>query len=281
MNLEEKLRMAEALHDLGADVLEAGFAIASPGDFESVQSIARRFAKDGPVIASLSRANTADILSSAEATKPAARPRIHIVLATSDLHMRVKLRMTRDEVLERITQSVPPLPQPSPDVEWVTAEDGTRSDLDIPLPQPARPRSRPGATTINIPDTVGYSLPRRHARDLLDAEINQGAGGGEGDLLHPTTTTISASPWRTPWAAIQGPGCARWNAPINGIGERGRQCHLGRSRWRCNDRAATCCKPGPASSASASSRPRSCWRPSRGFRRAAEQGDRRAQRLPP
>ena len=76
MNLDEKLRMAEALHELGADVLEAGFAIASPGDFESVQSIAKRFSKDGPVIASLSRANAADILASAEATKPAARPRI-------------------------------------------------------------------------------------------------------------------------------------------------------------------------------------------------------------
>ncbi len=87
MNLEEKLRMAEALHELGADVLEAGFAIASPGDFDSVQSIAKRFSKDGPVVASLSRANTADIMASAEATKLAARPRIHIVLATSDLHM--------------------------------------------------------------------------------------------------------------------------------------------------------------------------------------------------
>ena len=130
MNLEEKLRMAEALHELGADVLEAGFAIASPGDFESVQSIARRFAKDGPVVASLSRANTADIMASAEATKPAARPRIHIVLATSDLHMRVKLRMTREEVLARITESVTLARNHAADVEW-SAEDGSRSDLEF------------------------------------------------------------------------------------------------------------------------------------------------------
>ena len=84
MNLEEKLRMAEELAELGVDVIEAGFAIASPGDFESVQSIAQKFSKDGPVIASLGRANPADILRSAEALKPAARKRIHIVLATSD-----------------------------------------------------------------------------------------------------------------------------------------------------------------------------------------------------
>jgi 2-isopropylmalate synthase len=106
MNLEEKLRMAEELAELGVDVIEAGFAIASPGDFESVQSIAQKFAKDGPVIASLGRANPADILRSAEALKPAARKRIHIVLATSELHMRVKLRLTPEEVLDLTTSSV-------------------------------------------------------------------------------------------------------------------------------------------------------------------------------
>src|SRR3712207_6208543 len=106
MNLEEKLRMADALKDLGVDVLEAGFAIASPGDFESVRAISERFGKGGPVVASLSRAAPADILRSAEALKPAARPRIHIVLATSDLHMRVKLRMSREGVLEATARSV-------------------------------------------------------------------------------------------------------------------------------------------------------------------------------
>src|SRR3954447_5195423 len=87
MNIEEKLRMAEALADLGVDVMEAGFPIASPGDFESVQRIAQRFSKDGPVIAGLARTAPADILRAAEAVRPAARRRIHVFLSTSPLHM--------------------------------------------------------------------------------------------------------------------------------------------------------------------------------------------------
>ena len=130
MTLEEKLRMAEMLRDLGVDVMEAGFAIASQGDFESVQAISRKFSKDGPVIASLSRAAPADILRSAEALKPAARRRIHIVLATSDLHMRVKLRMSRDEVLDLVSSSVALARQHADDVDW-SAEDGSRSDPDF------------------------------------------------------------------------------------------------------------------------------------------------------
>src|SRR4028118_184957 len=115
MTLEEKLRMADALKELGVDVIEAGFAIASQGDFDSVQAISKRFGKDGPVIASLSRAAPADILSSAEALRPAARRRIHIVLATSDLHMRVKLRMSREEGLELVPRGAAcPPPRPAP-----------------------------------------------------------------------------------------------------------------------------------------------------------------------
>src|SRR3954463_13517592 len=166
MNLEEKLRMAEALNELGVDVLEAGFAIASPGDFESVQAISRHFGKDGPVIASLSRAAPADILRSAEALRPAARRRIHIVLATSDLHMRVKLRMSREEVLEATTSSVELARQHADDVEW-SAEDGSRSDPDF-LCRCAEAAIRAGATTINIPDTVGYAMPEDMERIFAD-----------------------------------------------------------------------------------------------------------------
>src|SRR4028118_300658 len=156
MTLEEKLRMAEALKDLGVDVLEAGFAIASPGDFESVQAISKRFGKDGPVVASLSRAAPGDILRSAEALKPAARRRIHIVLATSDLHMRVKLRMSREEVLDAVTSSVSLARQHADDVEW-SAEDGSRSDPDF-LCRCAEAAIRAGATTINTPEPVGSSV---------------------------------------------------------------------------------------------------------------------------
>ncbi|MEI6161049.1 MAG: 2-isopropylmalate synthase [Roseococcus sp.] len=215
MNLDEKLRMAEALHELGADVLEAGFAIASPGDFESVQSIAKRFSKDGPVIASLSRANAADILASAEATKPAARPRIHIVLATSDLHMRVKLRMTREEVLERITESVSLARNHAADVEW-SAEDGSRSDLDF-LCRCVDTAIKAGATTINIPDTVGYSLPADMGlifstlmNKVPDADKVIFSAHNHNDLGLAVANTL---------AAIQA-GARQIECTINGIGER-------------------------------------------------------------
>lgn len=215
MNLEEKLRMAEALHELGADVLEAGFAIASPGDFESVQSIAQRFSKDGPVIASLSRANAADIMASVEATRPAARPRVHIVLATSDLHMRVKLRMTREQVLERITESVSLARNHAADVEW-SAEDGSRSDLDF-LCRCVDAAIKAGATTINIPDTVGYSLPADMGlifstliNRVPDADRAIFSTHNHNDLGLAVANTL---------AAVQA-GARQIECTINGIGER-------------------------------------------------------------
>jgi 2-isopropylmalate synthase len=218
MNLDEKLRMAEALHELGADVLEAGFAIASPGDFASVQSIAKRFSKDGPVIASLSRANTADILSSAEATKHAARPRIHIVLATSDLHMRVKLRMTREDVLERITESVKLARDHAADVEW-SAEDGSRSDLDF-LCRCVDTAIKAGATTINIPDTVGYSLPADMGRTRTRSSS-------------PRTTTMTwVSPSPTRWPPSR-PARGRSSARSTASGSARAMRPSRRSRWRC------------------------------------------------
>ncbi len=215
MNLEEKLRMAEALHELGADVLEAGFAIASPGDFESVQSIAKRFAKDGPVVASLSRANTADIMSSAEATRPAARPRIHIVLATSDLHMKVKLRMTREEVLARITESVTLARNHAADVEW-SAEDGSRSDLEF-LCRCVEAAIKAGATTINIPDTVGYSLPADMG--LIFSTLMNKVPGAEKVIFSTHNHNDLGLAVANTLAAIQA-GARQVECTINGIGER-------------------------------------------------------------
>jgi 2-isopropylmalate synthase len=215
MNLEEKLRMAEALHELGVDVMEAGFAIASPGDFESVQAIAKLFAKDGPVVASLGRANPADILRSAEALKPAARKRIHIVLATSDLHMRVKLRLSRDEVLDLTTSSVTLGRQHSDDVEW-SAEDGSRSDPDF-LCRCVEAAIKAGATTINIPDTVGYSMPddiRGIFRMLLER-----VPGADGVVLSAHNHNDLGMAVANTLAAIEG-GARQIEATINGIGER-------------------------------------------------------------
>ncbi|HVZ10106.1 2-isopropylmalate synthase [Rhodopila sp.] len=159
MNLQEKIRMAEALTELGVDVIEAGFAIASQGDFESVKTIAETIGQrdDSPVLASLSRAGQMDILRSAEALKPAKRKRIHIVIATSDLHMKHKLRMTPDEVVQATIDSVTLARQHAEDVEW-SAEDATRSDPDF-LCRVVEAAITAGANTINLPDTVGYALP--------------------------------------------------------------------------------------------------------------------------
>jgi 2-isopropylmalate synthase len=214
MNLDEKLRMAEALHELGADVLEAGFAIASPGDFESVQSIARRFGKDGPVIASLSRASQADILASAEATKPAARPRIHIVLATSDLHMRVKLRMTREEVLARITESVA-----SPATTPPTS-NGRRGRLPLgpPIPVPLRRgRDQGGRHHVNIPDTVGYSLPADMG--LIFSTLMNKVPGAERVIFSTHNHNDLGLAVANTLAAVQA-GVRQIECTINGIGER-------------------------------------------------------------
>ena len=132
MNLAEKIRMAEALTELGIDVMEAGFAIASPGDFESVKAIAESVGQrdDTPVIASLARAGQMDVLRAAEALKAAKRRRIHIVIATSDLHMKVKLRLTPEEVIAATVDSVTLARQHADDVEW-SAEDATRSDPEF------------------------------------------------------------------------------------------------------------------------------------------------------
>ena len=160
MNLAEKLRMAEALAELGVDVMEAGFPIASPGDFESVQAIARSI--KGPVICGLARTGQADILRAAEALRQAERKRIHIFLSTSPLHMKYKLRMEPDAVLELAIASVTLARHHADDVEW-SAEDGSRTDPEF-LCRCVEAAIKAGATTINIPDTVGYAVPEDMTR---------------------------------------------------------------------------------------------------------------------
>ncbi len=158
MNLEEKLRVAAQLEAMGVDVIEAGFAIASEGDFEAVREVARH--ADKSIIASLARAARADIERAAEAIKPARRKRIHTFIATSPLHMEVKLRMSSDEVLDAIRESVTIARNLCDDVEW-SAEDATRSDPDF-LARAIETAIRAGASTINLPDTVGYATPQTY-----------------------------------------------------------------------------------------------------------------------
>ena len=155
MNLSEKIEIARQLERLGVDVIEAGFAIASPDDFNSVKTIAQTI--KNCTVASLARCVKGDIDRAWEAVKGANRPRIHTFLATSEIHMKYKLKMTPDEVINRITDMVSYAKSLCDDVEF-SAEDASRSDKDF-LVKAFNTAIESGATTINIPDTVGYATP--------------------------------------------------------------------------------------------------------------------------
>ena len=215
MNLAEKLRMAEALASLGVDVMEAGFPIASPGDFESVQSIATLFAKDGPVICGLARTGPADILRAAEAVRPAARKRIHIFLSTSALHMKYKLRMEPEQVLQLTTDSVLLARQHAEDVEW-SAEDGSRTDPDF-LCRCVEAAIKAGATTINIPDTVGYAVPDDMTR--IFTMVRERVPGADAVVLSTHNHNDLGLAVANTLAAVRA-GVRQIECTINGIGER-------------------------------------------------------------
>ncbi|HSB72097.1 MAG TPA: 2-isopropylmalate synthase [Candidatus Methylomirabilis sp.] len=167
MNTKEKLEMAKQLARLGVDVMEAGFPIASEDDFEAVKSIAQNL-KGGPIIAGLCRAKDIDIDRAWEALKHAERPRIHTFIATSEIHIKYKLKSTREEVLEATVAAVKRAKRHTEDVEF-SAEDAHRTDQEF-LCRVVEAAIKAGATTINIPDTVGYGLPwelGERIRDLM------------------------------------------------------------------------------------------------------------------
>ncbi len=213
MNLAEKLRMAEALAELGVDVMEAGFPIASPGDFESVQEIARTVR--GPVICGLARTGQADILRAAEALLPAERKRIHVFLSTSPLHMKYKLRMEPDAVLELAIASVTLARQHADDVEW-SAEDGSRTEPDF-LCRCVEAAIKAGATTINIPDTVGYSVPEDMTR-IFSMLLERVPGANKVVLSTHNHNDLGLAVANT-LAALRA-GVRQVECTINGIGER-------------------------------------------------------------
>ncbi|MCZ6721067.1 MAG: 2-isopropylmalate synthase, partial [Proteobacteria bacterium] len=154
MNIEEKLRIAEALERMGVDVIEAGFPIASNGDFEAVHAVSKQTRES--VVCGLARSARMDIERAAEALEPARRKRIHTFISTSPLHMEHKLRMEPDEVLEAVIDSVTFARRFTDDVEW-SCEDGSRTERDF-LCRTVEAAITAGATTVNIPDTVGYTL---------------------------------------------------------------------------------------------------------------------------
>ena len=159
MNLEEKLRIAKVLDELGVDIIEAGFPIASNGDFEAVQEISK--AVTAPIICGLARAHRQDIERAAEALEPAKRKRIHTFISTSPLHMKYKLQMEPDEVHQAVIDSVTCARNLCDDVEW-SCEDGSRTEPDF-LCRTVESAIAAGAATINIPDTVGYAIPEEFA----------------------------------------------------------------------------------------------------------------------
>lgn len=159
MHLEEKLRMAEILDEMGVNVIEAGFPIASKGDFQSVNEVAKLV--QNAAVAGLCRAKRADIEASAEALKPAKFRRIHTFISTSPLHMKHKLQMPPEEVLNAIAESVGTARNFTDDVEW-SAEDASRTEDDF-LCKCVEVAINAGARTINVPDTVGYALPEEYA----------------------------------------------------------------------------------------------------------------------
>src|SRR5215204_5059391 len=155
MTAAEKLRLAQQLDRLGVDIIEAGFPISSDGDFDAVRTIAGAVRR--PIIAGLARAIPADIDRAWAALSQAARPRIHVFLATSDIHLEHKLRISRAECLAQVASAVAHARAYCEDVEF-SAEDATRTDLGF-LCEIAEAAVTAGATTINLPDTVGYALP--------------------------------------------------------------------------------------------------------------------------
>src|SRR5207302_2210406 len=155
MTVPEKLRLARKLVELGVDILEAGFPIASDGDYEAVDAVSREFS--WVQVAALARANTPDIERAAAALKYAKRPRIHTFIATSDIHLKYKLKKSQQEVLDEAVAAVSLARNYTDDVEF-SAEDATRTDFTY-LEQVCKAVVEAGARTVNLPDTVGYSIP--------------------------------------------------------------------------------------------------------------------------
>src|SRR5512136_1487894 len=164
MTHEEKLEVAELLDHMGVDIIEAGFPIASEGDFLAVNEIAKRTKR--AVVCGLSRAGQKDIDRCGEAIRPAKRGRIHTFISTSPVHMKWKLQMEPDQVLEMVTKSVGHARNLCGDVEW-SAEDATRTERDFLL-RCVEAAITAGATTINLPDTVGYTYPSEYADMFRD-----------------------------------------------------------------------------------------------------------------
>ncbi len=215
MTTQEKLTMAHALEDLGVDIIEAGFAMASEGDFAAIATITQAIRK--PRIASLARAKTEDIEMAARALQFADRSRIHVFLASSDLHLEYKLKISRQEALDRTAESVRLARSFVDDVEF-SPEDATRSDRDF-LVEIVRVAVEAGATTINMPDTVGYTTPEEYAQMFREVRERIPAIDTESIVLSSHCHDDLGLAAANSLAAISA-GARQVECTINGIGER-------------------------------------------------------------
>jgi 2-isopropylmalate synthase len=213
LNKQEKLEIAHQLARLGVDIIEAGFPIASPGDFDAVQAIAREV--HGPVICGLARANASDIDAAWNAVKDSEQPRIHTFISTSDIHIKYQLESTREDVKGQARASVAHAKQYCDDVEF-SPMDATRSELEFTA-EVLQIALDEGATTINVPDTVGYSMPDEYA--AMWAELYRMVPD-----LHKVVTSVHCHDdlglaVANSFAGIRA-GCRQVECAINGIGER-------------------------------------------------------------
>lgn len=213
MHLDEKIEVALALEKLKVDVMEAGFAVISKGDFESVQTIANTIKNCS--VASLARAVKGDIESAYEALKGAESPRIHTFIATSPIHMQYKLKMSEDKVLERITEMVSYAKGFMNDIEF-SAEDATRSNRDF-LVKSVYAAIKAGATVVNIPDTVGYTTPSE-MYDLIDFLMNNVSNIHKAEISVHCHNDLGMAVANS-LAAVQA-GASQVECTINGLGER-------------------------------------------------------------
>jgi len=213
MNLSEKIRIAEVLEDMDVDVIEAGFPIASNGDFEAVHEIAKLV--KGSIICGLARSSKGDIDRCAEAIKPAERGRIHTFISTSPLHMKFKLQMEPEEVHQAVIDSVTHARNFTDDVEW-SCEDGSRTEHDF-MCQTIESAIDAGATTINIPDTVGYAMPMEYAA-MIEMVMNRVPNIDKSIISVHCHNDLGMAVANS-LAAVQ-VGARQVECTINGLGER-------------------------------------------------------------
>jgi len=213
LNQQEKLEVAQALAHLGVDIIEAGFPISSKGDFQAVRSIARSI--NGPVICGLARAIKRDIDTAFQAIKPSGNPRIHIFLATSKIHMKYKLKKAEDEILRLAVWSVKYAKKYCPDIEF-SPEDATRSEREF-LFKVIEAVINAGATTVNIPDTVGYTEPEEYG-SLIKA-IKENVPNIERAIISVHCHNDLGLAVANSLSAIKN-GARQVECTVNGIGER-------------------------------------------------------------